>query len=404
MYIHEWQAKEQLSGYGAPILRGYLACDINEAENVIGNFSGERMVIKAQVHAGGRGKAGGVKLANTKNEAYEYARNMFGMKIVNKQTGLSGKTVSKVYIEDVVNIKKEYYLSLIIDRETSELCFIVSRAGGMEIEEVAERDPDSILKVVVNSFYGLQNFHVRKIALFLDDDSKDKNSFIKSHEKFSALNQIVRAIYNCFLDKDASQIEINPLVETEDDDGNFNGLFLLDAKMNFDDSALYKHKEIEDLFDPDEVNDLEIQAAKFHLNYIKLDSGKIGCMVNGAGLAMATMDMIKYYGSEPANFLDVGGGATKDRVMEALKIILSDVNVKGILINIFGGIVKCDMIAEAIVEAAREIDVKIPLVVRLSGTNFEEGNKILEKSGINLISSSDLRDAAENIVRVTKDL
>lgn len=395
MDIHEYQAKMILSSYGVSILQGYLACDFEEAERVIGNFPGDAMVIKAQVHAGGRGKAGGVKLARSKDEALEYARNMFGMKLVTKQTGTEGKIVSKIYIEDVLNIKHEYYLSLIVDRETSNICFVTSKEGGMDIEEVAERDPGAILKVVVDSLYGLQDFHLRRMGFFLGLTSK---------EKFAALSKTARALYECFIAKDASQIEINPLVEGQDDDGGFAGLIVLDAKVGFDDNALYKHKEVAELFDPDEVNALEIQAGKFELNYIKLEGGKIGCMVNGAGLAMATMDMIKHCGSEPANFLDVGGGATQERVREALKIILADPSVKGILINIFGGIVKCDMIAEGIVAAAKEVNIKVPLVVRLSGTNFEAGKVILEKSGIQLVSTSDLKEAADTIVKITENL
>lgn len=395
MDIHEYQAKTILSTYGVSILKGYLACDFNEAEQVITNFSGEKMVIKAQVHAGGRGKAGGVKLAKTKQEAKDYARNMFGMKLVTKQTGADGKIVSKIYVEDVLNIKHEYYCSLILDRHTSNICFIVSKEGGMDIEEFSERNPDAILNVMVDSLYGLQDFHIRRIGFFLDLTSK---------EKFAALSKTIRALYDCFLAKDASQIEINPLVESEDDEGNFDNLIVLDAKVSFDDNALYRHKDVEDLFDPAEVNALEIQAGKFELNYIKLETGKIGCMVNGAGLAMATMDMIKYYGSEPANFLDVGGGATQERVREALKIILADSSVKGILINIFGGIVKCDMIAKGIVAAAEEVNITLPLVVRLSGTNFEAGKVILEKSGIDLVSTSSLKEATESIVKITKNL
>lgn len=389
MDIHEFQAKLILSSFGAHILRGYVAFSMSEAEKLIQNFSGDAMVIKAQVHAGGRGKAGGVKLAKSKEEALQFAKNMLGMKLVTKQTGAEGKIVSKLYIEDVLNIKNEFYLSLIVDRDTNNLCFVASKAGGMDIEEVAEKNPEAILKVVIDAFYGLQDFHIQRIGYFLGLTDK---------AKFASLRKTIRALYECFLAKDASQIEINPLVETVDGDD----LVVLDAKMSFDDNALYRQKEVAELFDEDEINKLELEAGKFDLNYIKLEGGKIGCMVNGAGLAMATMDMIKHCGSAPANFLDVGGGATQERVREALKIILADQSVKGILINIFGGIVKCDMIADGIVAAAKEVGIKIPLVVRLSGTNYESGKIILEKSGINLISTSDLGEAAQKIVEIVE--
>lgn len=393
MYSHEYQAKLILSSFGLQILKGYVAFDMNEAKELIQNFHQESMVIKAQVHAGGRGKAGGIKIAKSKDEAIKLAENMFGMKLITKQTGEEGKIVSKIYLEDTCNIEHEYYLSLIVDRGTRQLCFVVSKEGGMDIEDVAEKNPEAILKVFIDPNVGLQDFHIRKVGFFLGLTSK---------KRFASLYKTLHGIYNCFLAKDADQIEINPLVTVKSDEDEESGdLIILDAKLSFDDNALYKHKELQDVFDPDESNPAELEAEKFGLNYVELD-GKIGCLVNGAGLAMATMDVIKIFGSSPANFLDVGGGATEERVINALKIILSDKKVQGMFINIFGGIVKCDMIANGLVKAFNEVGINIPIVVRLAGTNVEAGKIILEKSGIDLHFFSDLTGAAKKIVEVVE--
>ena len=386
MNIHEYQAKEVLSKYKVPVPRGHVAFTAKEAANMAEKLGSPVCVVKAQIHAGGRGKGGGVKVVKSVQDVETEASRMLGMTLVTPQTGPEGKLVRKVYIEEGSNIKHEYYLSAIMDREVSGITFIASTEGGMDIEEVAEKMPEKIVKVSVDPTIGIQGFHVRKIAFSLGL----KGDSAKKFSKF------VFAIYQAFVETDASQIEINPLVETQEGD-----FLALDAKFNFDSNALYKHPEIAKLRDKDEEDPLEAEAAEYDLNYIKM-SGNIGCMVNGAGLAMATMDIIKLYGSDPANFLDVGGGATKEKVKEAFKLILSDENVKGILVNIFGGIMRCDIIAEGIVNAAKDIGIEVPVVVRLEGTNAEKGQKILKESGLSLIPAVNLEDAAKKIVEEVK--
>lgn len=388
MNIHEYQAKQVLAKFGVNIPEGIPAFSVEEA--VAGakklrespNF-GSLWVVKAQIHAGGRGKAGGVKLAQSIEEVEVEAKRMLGMKLVTHQTGPEGKVVHRLYVEQGSKIKKEYYLSLLLDRESSRLVFIASREGGMDIEEVAASCSEKIIKVFIDPAMGLQDFHIRKIAFGLS---------LKG-EQAKSLSKLLKGVYNAFIDTDASQIEINPMIETEAGD-----IVALDAKINFDDNSLFRHPEIAALRDKNEEDPLEVEAQECDLNYIKMH-GSIGCMVNGAGLAMATMDIIKLHGGEPANFLDVGGGATKERVNAAFKLILSDKNVKAILINIFGGIMRCDIIAEGVVHAAREIAVKIPVVVRLEGTNADKGKEILGASGLDLITANDLADAAEKIVK-----
>jgi succinyl-CoA synthetase beta subunit len=383
MNIHEYQAKEVLAAYGVPVPRGKVAFSPIEAEIAAQALRSEVLVVKAQIHAGGRGKAGGVKLVKSPQEASDITREMLGKILVTPQTGPEGKEVRKVYIEEGSDIKKEYYLSAVLDRETATITFIASTEGGMEIEEVAHTNPEKIIKVHVDPTIGLQEFHKRKLAYGLGFEG----------EKVKKFSKFVSALYNAFIGKDASQVEINPLIETSAGD-----FLALDAKMNFDSNALFRHSDITDLRDENEEDPLELEASKFDLNYIKM-TGNIGCMVNGAGLAMATMDIIKLFGGDPANFLDVGGGATKDRVKEAFKIILSDPNVKGILVNIFGGIMRCDIIADGVIGAAKEIGIKVPVVVRLAGTNADLGKDMLNKSGLSLIAADDLADAAEKIVR-----
>ncbi|WPX97377.1 ADP-forming succinate--CoA ligase subunit beta [Candidatus Bandiella euplotis] len=382
MNIHEYQAKQILAGYGLALPQGILVDNAAEAVEAAKKIKSNFWVLKAQVHAGGRGKAGGVKLAKTLDEVGEIASQMLGMTLVTPQTGQEGKEVRKIYVEASSHIKKEYYVSLVLDRDNECITIAASTEGGMEIEEVAKESPEKILKVHVDPTLGIQNFHITKLVFGMGFDKTQAKSFTK----------VIKALYNSFVDTDASQIEINPLIE--DDKGEF---IPLDAKFNFDDNAIYRHKDIEAMRDLDEENPQEIQAKKFDLSYIKMD-GSIGCMVNGAGLAMATMDIIKLYGGNPANFLDVGGGATTEKVTEAFKIILSDKNVKGILVNIFGGIMKCDIIANGIVFAAKDVKINVPLVVRLEGTNAEIGKRILEESGLRLEAASDLGDAARKIV------
>lgn len=386
MNIHEYQAKEVLRKFNVPVPRGFIYLSKEEIESKVNQLTSDVLVVKAQIHAGGRGKAGGVKLAKSTQEAQEFAKNMFGSTLVTHQTGPSGQQVRKVYIEEGSNIRKEYYLSLVIDPKSCRPMFIFSSEGGMDIEEVAKNSPSKIIKIDINPVAGFSSF----------DNSKLGNHFNLNLEQVEKITNVAKNIYEAFIATDASQIEINPLVETE-----FGDFIALDAKMNFDDNALYRHPEIIKLRDYDEEVKEEVEASKYGLSYIKMD-GNIGCMVNGAGLAMATMDIIKYYGAEPANFLDVGGGASKETVTEAFKIILSDHKVKGVLVNIFGGIMRCDIIANGIVEAAKEINVNVPLVIRLSGTNFREGKKILEESGLNIIAADELDDAAQKIVKEVK--
>jgi succinyl-CoA synthetase beta subunit len=383
MNIHEYQAKQVLKKYGVPTSHGIVALKPEEIDHLIKDFDADIYVVKAQIHAGGRGKAGGVKVLRSKEEARKAAHAMYGKTLVTHQTGPEGQLVRRVYIESGCDIAKEYYFSVVLDRTTSRITFMASTEGGVDIEEVAEKSPEKIIKITVDPASSIQPFHTRSIAFGL--------GFIGEQAK--QMMKIVESTYNAFIATDASQIEINPLVVT--DKGN---LLALDAKINFDENSLFRHPEIAKLRDEDEEDELETKASKFGLSYVRMH-GNIGCMVNGAGLAMATMDIIKLYGAEPANFLDVGGGADKARVTEAFKIILSDKSVKGILVNIFGGIMRCDIIAEGIVAAAKEVGLSIPLVVRLAGTNFELGKKILDNSGLKIIAANDLGDAAEKIVK-----
>ncbi len=383
MNIHEHQAKELLKQFNVPVLNGFVAYNQNELDKQIDTLKGPIWVVKAQIHAGGRGKGGGVKVVNSKENVYETFNNMMGMNLVTKQTGPEGKEVKRIYIEDGCMIKEEFYISYLIDRKTKSICLIASSEGGMDIEEVAEKTPLKIAKIFIDPVTN---------KLSKDDVSKVSDILSLGETQFDQLNEILSNILKLFIEKDASLIEINPFVLTEE-----NQFLCLDAKMNFDSNALFRHEEILSLRDLSEEEPLEIEASKHGLNYIKLD-GTIGCMVNGAGLAMATMDIIKLYGEKPANFLDVGGGATKEQVMNAFKIILSDESVKGILVNIFGGIMRCEIIAQGIIDTANELNLSIPLVVRLEGTNVELGKKYLDESGLNIISANDLDEAAKKIV------
>ena len=386
MNIHEYQAKQILKQYGVTVPISKLVYTTEEAVEAARNMPSNLWVVKAQVHAGGRGKAGGVKLVKDIESVKKEAEKMLGMTIVTKQTGKEGKLVRKICIEKGTDVKKEYYLSIVLDRENCGLTIIFSTEGGMDIEEVAQKMPEKIKKVVINPVFGLCNFHLNKIC--------SKFNFDKYKSK--KISKVIRSIYNAFISTDASQIEINPLVETVDGD-----FLALDAKFNFDDNGLFRHPDIAALRDLDEEDPGEAKASEYDLSYIKMN-GEIGCMVNGAGLAMATMDIIKLYGAEPANFLDVGGGATTEKVKEAFKIILSDKSVKGILVNIFGGIMRCDIIASGIVEAATNIKINVPIVIRLSGTNSDIGKKILNDSGLKLQSADDLAAAAQKVVLAIK--
>ncbi len=387
MNIHEYQAKTVLAKYGVPVPKGKVAFSKEEARNAAYELGGPVWVVKAQIHAGGRGKAGGVKVVNNINDVERVSEEMLGMILVTHQTGPEGKEVNRLYIEDGSDIKEEYYLSLVVDRSTDRIAIIASAEGGMDIEEVAASNPEKIVTVYVDPAAGLQGFHVRKLGFGMGLDK----------DKVKKLSKIVPPIFKAFVDVDASQIEINPLVETARGD-----FIALDAKINFDDNALFRHPHVEELRDESEEEPLELRAKRAELSYVKMD-GNIGCMVNGAGLAMATMDIIKLNGAEPANFLDVGGGATKERVTEAFNIILSDTAVEGILVNIFGGIMRCDIIAEGVIAAAKDINLQIPLVVRLEGTNVEEGKEILANSGLAIIPADDLGDAAQKIVKEVKE-
>lgn len=391
MNIHEYQAKILLKKYGVAVPEGHPAFTVPEAVECARQLeaNGHKVfVVKAQIHAGGRGKAGGVKVVKSIDEVKEKASQILGKVLITHQTGPEGKEVKRLYIESGSNIKKEYYLSAVVDRKTKSIVFMASTEGGVEIEEVASHSPEKIISVKIDPATGIQGCHTRKLGFALGF----KGDVLK---KFSKL---VSSLYQAFVDTDASQIEINPLVET-----NEGEIIALDAKINFDDNALHRHDDIKTLRDLDEEEPLEIEASKYDLNYIKMD-GQIGCMVNGAGLAMATMDIIKLYGSSPANFLDVGGGATREKVTAAFKIILSDPNVKGILVNIFGGIMRCDIIANGILEAAKEVKLSVPLVVRLEGTNVDLGKEILAKSGLAIIPADDLSDAAQKIVKAVKEI
>jgi succinyl-CoA synthetase beta subunit len=387
MNIHEYQAKALLAKYGVAVPRGGVAYTADEAVEVARGLGGPVYVVKAQIHAGGRGKGGGVKVVKSTDEVRDVATKMLGMTLVTHQTGPAGKEVKRVYVEEGCDIKRELYLGMLVDRVTSRITVMASTEGGMEIEEVAAKHPEKILKVAIDPVAGMQAFHGREIAFGLGLSGAQVGSCVK----------FLTAMYKAFVGLDASIVEINPLVVTGKGD-----VIALDAKMNFDDNALFRHKDVEELRDADEEDPAELEAHKHELNYIKLD-GQIGCMVNGAGLAMATMDIIKLYGSSPANFLDVGGGATKERVSAAFKIILSDKNVEGILINIFGGIMRCDVIAEGVVAAAREASLNVPLVVRLEGTNVDLGKKILSQSGLPILSADNLADAAEKVVKAVKE-
>jgi succinyl-CoA synthetase beta subunit len=386
MNIHEYQAKSLLAKYGVAVPRGGVAFSPDEAVTVAKQLGGPVWVVKAQIHAGGRGKGGGVKVVKSIDDVAAQSKAILGMTLVTHQTGPEGKLVKRLYIEEGCDIKRELYLSFLVDRATSRITVMASTEGGMEIEEVAAKHPEKILKVAIDPATGMQPFHARKIAFGLGLEGKQVQSAVK----------FMTAMYEAFTALDASIVEINPLVVT-----GAGEMIALDAKMNFDDNALFRHKDVEDMRDPDEEDASELEAAKWSLNYVKLD-GEIGCMVNGAGLAMATMDIIKLYGSEPANFLDVGGGATKERVTAAFKIILGDKNVKGILVNIFGGIMRCDIIAEGVVAAAREVKLAVPLVVRLEGTNVDLGKKIMAESGLPIISADNLADAADKVVKAVK--
>jgi len=387
MNIHEHQAKKILKEFGAPVSDGVVILDINELNNELGKLKGKEFVLKAQIHAGGRGKAGGVKLIKDVLDLEAEAKNMMGKTLVTHQTGPEGKKVKRLYIEEASDIDKEFYLSCLIDRETSKIAFISSTEGGMDIEKVAKETPNKIIthKIDLNNS-GPSTDEINNIISIFNFDENQKK----------AAESLIKSLYRIIIEKDASLIEINPLIITK------NGkLLCLDAKMNFDDNAIFRRPEILKLRDLNEEDPAEIEASKYDLAYIKLN-GSIGCMVNGAGLAMATMDIIKLYGKEPANFLDVGGGASKEKVAAAFKLILSDKNVKGILINIFGGIMRCDVLAQGVVDAAKQINLSVPLVVRLAGTNFKEGKKILDKSNLKILSASDLNDAAKKIVEAIK--
>jgi succinyl-CoA synthetase beta subunit len=383
MNIHEYQAKEILRAFGAPVPRGLPAFSVEEAVHAAKELGGPVWVVKAQIHAGGRGKGGGVKVVKSLEDVEKEARRMLGMTLVTHQTGPAGRVVKRLYIEDGSAIERELYLSALVDRATSRIAFIASTEGGMDIEEVAHKTPDKIATFQVEPAAGYSPYVGVEIATAL----KLKGDQIKQS------GALIKSIYDAFVAKDMSLLEINPLVVTKD-----GKVVCLDAKINFDDNALYRHKDVAELRDYGEEDPTEVEASRYDLSYIKLD-GTIGCMVNGAGLAMATMDIIKLYGGEPANFLDVGGGASKEKVTAAFKIILSDPNVKGILVNIFGGIMKCDIIAEGIVAAAKEVHLDKPLVVRLEGTNVEKGKEILAKSGLPIVSGSDLADGAQKIVK-----
>ena len=396
MNIHEYQAKGLLRSYGVPVSDGRVVYRAEEAKTAAGELDGPLWVVKAQIHAGGRGKGsfqeaaagekGGVRLAKSVGEAAEHAHAMLGRTLVTHQTGPAGKQVNRIYIEDGSDIERELYLALLVDRQSSRVSFVCSTEGGMDIEEVAASTPEKILSFTIDPATGIQGFHGRRVAFALGLSGKQVKQCV----------DLVNRLYKLFTEKDAEMVEINPLIVTDKGD-----LKCLDAKMGFDSNALYRQSDILALRDETEEDAKELAASKFDLNYIALD-GEIGCMVNGAGLAMATMDIIKLYGAEPANFLDVGGGASKEKVTEAFKIITSDPNVKGILVNIFGGIMRCDIIAEGVIAAVKEVGLQVPLVVRLEGTNVEKGKEIIEGSGLNVIAADNLSDAAEKIVAAVR--
>ena len=398
MNIHEYQAKALLRSYGAPVSDGRVVLKADEAKIAASEMDGPLWVVKAQIHAGGRGKGhfkeadagvtGGVRMAKSVEEAEKEAKAMLGRTLVTKQTGPAGKQVNRVYIEDGSEIKNEFYLAILVDRQTSRISFVASTEGGMDIEEVAASTPEKIISFSVDPATGYQGFHGRRIAFNLGLSGKQVKQRVT----------LMGNLFQMFVEKDMEMLEINPLIVSGSGD-----LKCLDAKMGFDGNAVYRHADISELRDTTEEDPKELEASKHDLNYIALD-GEIGCMVNGAGLAMATMDIIKLYGAEPANFLDVGGGATKEKVTEAFKIITSDPQVKGILVNIFGGIMRCDVIAEGVVAAVKEVGLKVPLVVRLEGTNVEKGKKIINESDLNVIAANDLKDGAQKIVAAVKEI
>jgi len=386
MNIHEHQAKQILKKYGVPVPEGIFALTVNELIEKAKSLKTEKFVLKAQIHAGGRGKAGGVKILNNIDELTKASRELLGKKLITPQTGPEGREVKRLYVEVSSNIDKEFYLSCLVDRASSKIAFISSDQGGMDIEEVAIKTPEKIITTKIDISDEILDNDCEKIIEIFSLKNETKNQAIS----------LIKSIYKMFISTDASMVEVNPLILTKEEK-----IICLDAKVNFDDNALFKHPDIVDLRDLNEEDPTEIEASKHDLSYIKLD-GSIGCMVNGAGLAMATMDIIKLHGKEPANFLDVGGGASKEKVSAALKLILLDKNVKGILINIFGGIMRCDVLAQGVVDAAKEINISVPLVVRLAGTNFKEGKEILDNSGLKLISAENLDDAAKKIVKAIK--
>ena len=396
MNIHEYQAKALLRSYGAPVSDGRVVLKAEEAKTAAGEMDGPLWVVKAQIHAGGRGKGsfkeadagdkGGVRLTKSVEEAAEEAKKMLGRTLVTHQTGPAGKQVNRIYIEDGSGIETELYLALLVDRQTSRIGFVCSTEGGMDIEEVAESTPEKIISFSVDPAAGFQPYHGRRVAFALGLEGKQVKQCVT----------LMGQLFKAFVEKDMEMLEINPLIVTDGGD-----LKVLDAKVSFDGNAMYRHGDIADLRDTTEEDPKELEASKYDLNYIALD-GEIGCMVNGAGLAMATMDIIKLYGAEPANFLDVGGGATKEKVTEAFKIITSDPQVKGILVNIFGGIMRCDVIAEGVVAAVKEVGLQVPLVVRLEGTNVEEGKAIINNSGLDVIAADNLKDGAQKIVKAVK--
>ena len=386
MNIHEHQAKELLKKFGAPVSKGVVIFSLKDIDKKIKQLNTKDFVVKAQIHAGGRGKGGGVKLVKNIEEVKVQANKMFGMNLITHQTGPKGKIVKRIYIEEASDIAKEFYLSCLVDRASSKIAFISSTEGGIDIEKVASETPEKILTTKVDLKEDIDSESIDKILKPFDFNEEQKTTGSK----------LIQSLYKILIEKDANLIEINPLIITKNEK-----LVCLDAKMSFDDNAIFRRPEILELRDLNEEEPAEIEAKKYDLAYIKLN-GSIGCMVNGAGLAMATMDIIKLYGEEPANFLDVGGGASKEKVSAAFKLILSDKNVKGILINIFGGIMRCDVIAQGVLEAAKETNLKVPLVVRLAGTKFQEGKDILEKSGLKILSASDLNDAAKKIVEAIK--
>ena len=386
MNIHEYQAKGLLEEFGAPIPKGVAIYDVNEILKKTKVLGTKNLIIKAQIHAGGRGKGGGIKIVNNQEDLLKEASDMFGKVLVTKQTGIKGKKINKIYIEEVSKIKKEFYLSCLVDRSSAKIAFISSTEGGMDIEKVAKENPEKIITTKIELKEKILDNEIHNII---------KTFKLNTNQEKQA-SALVRSIYSLLLKKDANLVEINPLIINQSEN-----LCCLDAKISFDDNAIFRQPEILKLRDLNEEDKTEVEARKYDLSYIKLN-GSIGCMVNGAGLAMATMDIIKLYGKEPANFLDVGGGASKEKVAEAFKIILSDKNVKGILINIFGGIMRCDVLARGVVEAAKQIKLEVPLVVRLAGTNFEEGRKILNDSSLKILSAKDLNEAAKKIVEAVK--